>query len=113
MDNEEFDDLFGGGGTLEGSSQESLTYAAANLEFCESDDEIVDEDLQTENLTTGGLQVLSNIIHQSPGIIERRKSLTTQSKSSSGNDASCFPTRASNVVANECVCLRPQHFKAC
>lgn len=89
------------GGTLEGSSQESLTYAAANLEFCESDDEIVDEDLQTENLTTGGLQVLSNIIHQSPGIIERRKSLTTQSKSSSGNDASCFPTRASNVVAND------------
>lgn len=35
MDDEEFDDLLAGVDFLEGSSQESLTSAAANLHFCD------------------------------------------------------------------------------
>lgn len=42
MDNEEFDDLLAGVDFFEGSSQESLTSAAANLHFCD-DSEIDDE----------------------------------------------------------------------
>lgn len=39
MEDGEFDDLFSGGEIAEGSSQESLTVAAANLAFCESDED--------------------------------------------------------------------------
>jgi len=39
MDDEDCDDLFGGGNMLEDSPQESLTNAAANLAFCESNEE--------------------------------------------------------------------------
>lgn len=38
MDDEEFDDLLAGVDLFEGSSQESLTVAAANLHFCEQSD---------------------------------------------------------------------------
>jgi hypothetical protein len=39
MDDDDFQDLFSGGDALVVSSQESLTNAAANLDFCESDNE--------------------------------------------------------------------------
>ena len=39
MDDEDFDDLLAGADLLPDSSQESLTSAAAKLDFCDSDDE--------------------------------------------------------------------------
>ncbi|KAK4544162.1 hypothetical protein LTR36_004372 [Oleoguttula mirabilis] len=54
MDDEDFEDLFGGGNVLEDSSQESLTNAAANLAFYESDDEKRMHGRQTSPATSLG-----------------------------------------------------------
>ena len=48
MDDEDFDDLLAGVDSLEDSSQESLTFAAANLDFFENSD----CDIQAESGTT-------------------------------------------------------------
>lgn len=53
-DNEDFEDLFDGGDMLEDSSQESLTNAAANLAFCESDEEGEQYDRETSPVTSRG-----------------------------------------------------------
>jgi len=110
MDNEDFDDLFGGGGTLEGSSQESLTCAAANLDFCESDDEILHKDLQTEIHANKSFQKLQRTSHQYSGTMERRKRLVKRSKASTGDDDPCFPTPTSSVATDEYALPKPNLF---
>ncbi|KAK5119873.1 hypothetical protein LTR85_007199 [Meristemomyces frigidus] len=54
MNDEEFEDLFGGGVVSEGSSQESLTRAAADLAFWEGDEGGTQHDRQASPATSVG-----------------------------------------------------------